>query len=191
MKITEHEVSTSEKIHWQKMKAIVAVFDDTHSAHEIAGQLVEHDFPMEQISVLHRPSGETDDFLGVSYGNERERTKIWAENGALWGALVGLVVGASGILFIPGVGPLLVLGPIIDTIAGATIGSGIMAEAANMTRISAALHRLGIPEEEAKQLHQEILDGKTVLILHCSQSDPKDWQHIINWDGAKSVQAFH
>lgn len=191
MKITEHKPSTSEMSHWQKMNALVAVFDDTRSAHEVAGQLVEHDFPMDQISVLHRPSGQTDDFLGVSYQNERERTKIWAENGGLWGALVGLAVGASGLIFVPSIGPLLVLGPVIDTIAGAALGAGVMAEAANVTRLTAALHRLGIPEEETAQLHQAIMDGKTMLILHYPQDEPKDWLRLINWDGAKSVQVFH
>lgn len=191
MKITEHRPSTSEKLHWQNMKALVAVFDDTHSAHDVAGQLVELDFPMDHISVLHRPRGQADDFLGVSYGNERERTKIWAENGALWGALVGLAVGVSGFLFVPGVGPLLVLGPVIDTIAGTAIGSGIMAEAADVTRVTAALHRLGIPEEETTQLHQAIMDGKTVLILHYPRNDSKNWQQLLNWGRAESVQVFH
>ncbi|HEB56615.1 MAG TPA: hypothetical protein ENI98_09985 [Gammaproteobacteria bacterium] len=190
MKITEHDPSLMDLIHWHKMKILAAVFDDAHHAHELAGQLVEHDFPMDQISVLHRAAGQGDDFLGVAYESERERTKIWAENGALWGALAGLAVGASGLLFVPGVGLLLALGPVIDVIAGSAIGSGIMAGAAAVTRLTAALHRMGIPEDKTEELHRAIMAGKTLLILHYDKNDPTDWQQIIDWSRAEAVQVF-
>ncbi len=190
MKIAEHDPSLMDQIHWHKMKILAAVFADTHHAHEVAGQLVEHDFPMDQISVLHRPGGEGDDFLGISYRSEDERTKVWAKNGALWGALLGLAVGVSGLIFVPGVGPLLALGPVIDVIAGSAIGSGIMAGAALATRLTAALHRMGIPEDKTEALHQAIMDGKTLLLLHYDKNDPKDWQQLIDWSKAESVEVF-
>lgn len=190
MKIAEHDPALVDLVHWHKMKILTAIFDDTHHAHEVAGQLIEHNFPMDQISVLHRAGGQGDDFLGVAYGSEQERTKIWAENGALWGALVGLAVGVWGLLFVPGVGLLLALGPVIDVIAGSAIGSGIMAGAAAITRLTAALHRMGIPEDKTEELHQAIMDGKTLLILHYDKNDPTDWQQIIDWSRAESVQVF-
>lgn len=190
MKIEEHKTSLTDKSHWHKMNALTAVFDNIHHAHQAAGMLVKHDFPMDQISVLHLPGGQGYDFLGVSYGNEPERTKIWAENGALWGALVGLAVGASGLLFVPGVGLVLALGPVIDLIAGAAIGSGLMAGAAQATRLTSALHKIGIPKDETDDLHNALMDGKTVLILHFSKDDPTDWQKNINWSRAESVRLF-
>ncbi len=187
MKIEEHAPSLIDKIHWHKMKALAAVFDNIHYAHGVAAQLVEHNFPMDQVSVIHIPKGKDSDFLGVSYDNEKKRTEIWAEDGALWGALAGLAIGASGLLFVPGVGILLALGPVIDTIAGAAIGSGLMASAAHATSLIAALHKIGIPEDETDCLHKALLDGKTVLILHYSKDDKTDWQQIIDWSNAKSV----
>lgn len=190
MKIEEHTSSLIDKIHWHKMNALVAVFDDIHHAYEIVGQLVELNFPMDQVSLLHLPKGQDSDFLGVSYDNEKERTKIWAENGALWGTLIGLAVGASGLLFVPGIGILLALGPVIDPIAGAVIGSGLMAGAAQASRISAALHKVGIPGNESEHLQKALTAGKTILILHFSKDDAVDWQEVIDWTGTDFMQVF-
>ncbi len=169
---------------------IAAVFDDPDSAKVLVERLIEEDFPMDQISLLHRAGGEGDDFLGIAYNDERERIKVWGKYGALWGAVGGLLVGASGLLLIPGVGPLLVAGPLLDIIAGATIGTGVMAGAAVVTRLTIALRRMGMPEDKLELLHQAIMDGKTVLILHCGADDPVMWQQRIKWHGAESVEVL-
>ena len=76
---------------------LAAVFDNPQRAQEVAEQLIEHDFPMDKISILRRATGQGDDFLGVSYENERERIKFWGEHGAAWGALGGLLAGAMAV----------------------------------------------------------------------------------------------
>jgi hypothetical protein len=169
---------------------IAAVFDDPDSARVLVERLIEEDFPMDQISLLHRAGGEGDDFLGIAYTDERERIKVWGKYGALWGAVGGLLAGATGLLLIPGVGALLVVGPLLDIIAGATIGTGVMAGAAVVTRLTIALRRVGMPEDKLEALHQAIMDGKTVLILHCGADDPVMWQQRIKWYGAELVQVL-
>lgn len=177
-----------EKIQLAKDESIDCRFDNPHHAHDVAKQLMDNNFPMSQISILHLPNGQDHDFLGVSFEHEKKRTKIWTENGALWGALVGLLVGASGLLFVPGVGALLALGPVIDLIAGAAIGSGIMAGAAQATSLNTALHHMGIAKDETENLRTALLAGKTLLILHYSKNDQVNWQQLINWASAESVQ---
>jgi hypothetical protein len=169
---------------------IAAVFDDPDSARVLVERLIEEDFPMDQISLLHRAGGEGDDFLGIAYTDERERIKVWGKYGALWGAVGGLLAGATGLLLIPGVGALLVVGPLLDIIAGATIGTGVMAGAAVVTRLTIALRRVGMPEDKLEALHQAIMDGKTVLILHCGADDPVMWQQRIKWYGAELVEVL-
>ena len=169
---------------------IAAVFDDPDSAKGLVERLIEEDFPMDQISLLHRAGGEGDDFLGIAYTDERERIKVWGKYGALWGAVGGLLAGATGLLLIPGVGALLVVGPLLDIIAGATIGTGVMAGAAVVTRLTIALRRMGMPEDKLQALHQAIMDGKTVLILHCGADDPVMWQQRIKWHGAELVEVL-
>jgi len=77
---------------------------------------------MDQVSILHKAGGQGDDFLGIVYTNEKERFKVWGAEGALWGSLGGLLAGAGGLMLIPGVGPVLAAGPIIEAIIGAVAG---------------------------------------------------------------------
>ncbi len=172
------------------MTILAAVFDDPRRAQEVAGQLIEHDFPMDQISILRRAGGQGDDFLGISYESERERLKFWGEQGALWGALAGLLAGAMGLFVVPGIGPLLVLGPFVNTIAGAMAGTGMATGAALVTGLTAALRRMGIPEADLEYLHQSIMEGKTLLLLQYGKRDTTDWRHIVQWTGAESVRVF-
>lgn len=169
---------------------IAALFDSPDKATEVVEQLIEHDFPMDQISLLHRAGGHGDDFLGVSYGNEGERLRVWSEQGALWGSLAGLVAGASGLLIVPGVGALLAAGPIINAIAGAVLGAGVMAGSAMATRLGVALHRLGIPADKLDKLHQAIMDGKTLLLIHTGKQDPQALKQRLLWQGADSVDVL-
>ena len=60
--------------------------------------------------------------------------------------------------------------------------------AAVVTRLTIAMRRMGVPREKLELLHQVIMDGKTVLILHCGAEDPVVLQQLIKWYGAESVQ---
>lgn len=173
-----------------KAGVIAAVFDNADQVHPIVEQLIENDFPMDQISVLHRAGGLGDDFLGISYGDEQERIRVWSEQGALWGSVAGLLAGVSGLFFVPGVGILLLAGPVINAVTGAAVGAGLMAGSAVATRLSIALRRLGIPEKQLEELHQAIMDGKTVLLIHTNHLDPEALKQRLLWHGAKQVEVL-
>lgn len=170
-----------------KPKLLAAVFDNDEHAYHAVEELVEKDFPMDKISVLHRAGGMGDDFLGIAYGDEKERVKVWGEQGALWGSLAGLLAGASGMFFVPGVGLLLLAGPVINAITGAAVGAGLMAGSAVATRLSNALHRMGIPTDQLDRLHQAIMDGKTVVLLHPGQLDLQALKQRLQWQHAEEV----
>ena len=164
-----------------------AVFPNPDNAHAVVEDMISHDFPMDQVSILHRAGGEGDDFLGITYGNEKERFRVWGARGALWGSLGGLLAGAAGLLLLPGIGPMLIAGPLLDAIAGAAVGAGLMTAGAAVTHLTIALRRIGIPEDKLEILHQAIMDGKTVLLLHCGYEDPAVWRQRLDWKGADTV----
>jgi hypothetical protein len=168
-------------------KLVAAVFGDPQHAQSVVEQLIDRDFPMDQVSLLHRAGGHGDDFLGLAYDSEGERIKVWGQQGAFWGALGGLLAGVSGLLLVPGVGALLVAGPMLDMLAGAVTGAGLMLGAAAVTRVTIALRRAGIPEDKLEELHQAVMDGKTLLILHCGDDDPQQWLRKLRWEGADPV----
>lgn len=169
---------------------IAAIFESTKAAYPVVEQLIGQDFPMDRISVLYRAGGGGDDFLGIAYGDEKERIRVWTEQGALWGSLAGLLAGVSGLFFVPGVGMLLLAGPVINAITGAAVGAGLMAGSAFATRLSIAFHRLGIPPESLEQLHQAIMDGKTVLLIHATERNAEELEHKLLWKGAETVMTL-
>ena len=171
----------------QPKKYIGAVFDNPENAHAVVEDMIRHDFPMDQLSILHKAGGQGDDLLGIAYTSEKSRFKVWGVEGALWGSLGGLLAGAAGLFVLPGIGPVLIAGPLIDAIAGAVVGAGLMTTGAAVTHLTIALRRLGIPEEKLAMLHQAVMDGKTVLLMHCGHDDPEAWRQRLVWTGADPV----
>ncbi len=166
---------------------VAAVFDDPDHAQAVVEDMIKHDFPMDRVSLLHRAGGHGDDFLGIAYGDEKERFKVWGTHGALWGALAGLISGAAGLVLLPGIGPVLVAGPLIDALVGAATGAGLMTAGAAVTHLTLALRHLGIPEQELNTLHEAIMAGKTVLLMHCEDQSPDFWRQKLAWQGADPV----
>jgi hypothetical protein len=164
-----------------------AVFAKPDDAFLVVEQMIKQNFPMDQISVLQKAEGSGDDFLGISYSSEKERFKVWGAWGALWGSLGGLLAGAAGLLVLPGLGPLLVAGPLIEAIAGAAVGAGLMATGAAASHLTIALRRMGIPEQSLAVLHRAVMDGKTVLLIHCGDENPEAMRRRLAWKGADPV----
>lgn len=168
-------------------RLVGAVFDHPDDARTLVDGMIKNDFPMDQVSILHKAGGQGDDFLGIAYTNEKERFKVWGAQGALWGSLGGLLAGAAGLLLLPGIGPVLIAGPLIDVIAGAAAGAGLMTAGVAATHLTIALRRIGIPEDKLEVLHQAVMDGKTVVLIHCGNDDPEVWRQRLAWKGAKPV----
>jgi len=95
-----------------RLELVVGIFDNKEKASLIVEKLIDEDFPPDRMSLLSQSGGGTgDDMLGLAYTNTSERVKVWGEQGAAWGALWGLLMGATGLFVLPGIGPLLVARP--------------------------------------------------------------------------------
>src|SRR5206468_6685823 len=92
----------------------------------------------------------------IGYYNTGDRVKYWGKQGAFWGGLWGLLIGAA-FFWIPGIGPVLVAGPLVAWIVagleGAIAGGGISA-------IGAALFSVGIPRNSVLEYETSIEAGK-------------------------------
>ncbi len=166
---------------------VAAVYNNPDDARAIVEEMISNDFPMDQVSILHRAGGQGDDVLGIVYSNDKERFKVWGTQGALWGSIGGILASAAGLLLLPGIGPVFIVGPLIDAIAGAAVGAGLMAAGATVTHLTIALRRFGIPEDKLEVRHQAVIDGKTLVLLHCGHDDPEFWRRRLAWKGANPV----
>lgn len=183
---------TSTHPHTATDSFVAAVFAHDEATIRSIEQLIEHDFPMDQISLLRRAGGMGDDPIGVAYDSPGERMKVWGRHGAFWGALWGLLAGAAGLFVLPGIGPVVAAGPIIEALVGAitgtTLSGGVMAGAAALTQFAQVLHQAGLPPEDIKALHQSILDGDTVLLLHCTSAEAGRHAYRLGDAGAHDVR---
>ena len=69
----------------------------------------------------------------------------------------------SAFFLVPGVGPLLVAGPLVTWIVGALEGAVV---AGGLTALGAGLYSIGIPKDSIVQYEANVKAGKFLLILH-------------------------
>jgi hypothetical protein len=87
--------------------------------------------------------------------------------GATAGGFIGGTIGALagiGALAIPGIGPLLGLGPILAAISGAMTG-------ATFGGIAGVLVTMGVPESRAKHYEGRLRDGHILLSVHSESAE--------------------
>ena len=89
---------------------VVSVFNTHPEAEEAIKELQKAGFDMKKLSVVGKDY-QTDEHV-VGYYNTGDRVKYWGKLGAFWGGLWGFLFG-SAFFFIPGIGPLVVGGPIV------------------------------------------------------------------------------
>ena len=176
------------------MVLAVGVYDNEEKATRAIEKLIEEDFPADRLSLLRKTGGLGDDMLGLAYTNTAERVKAWGEHGAAWGALWGLLAGATGLFVLPGVGPLLAAGPVVEAlggaIAGAAVTGGAMAGAAALAQFTSALHRIGVPKSDIREIHRAIEAGHYVVILHCEPEQADHCAMRLGWAGADPVMVM-
>lgn len=97
--------------------------------------------------------------LGASTG-----AMAGAGTGAVVGGGLGLLAGAAG-LFIPGLGPVLGMGPMLATILG---GAGVGAIAGGL---SGALINEGVPESDAANFAEGVRRGSTLVTVVAHDED--------------------
>jgi len=184
-------MNVSERPSWrEKNRVLVAVYPDLDKAQSVTKRLVDQDYQMDLISVLGRMRAVGDDNLGIYHLGIGDRVKAWGKQGAVWGGLWGLLVGA-GLFMISGIGAVAAAGYIVEAIAGgAAVGAGTMAGAAALSQLAIAFHRAGIPEEKIQALHQAIEDGHYLLMLRGAESEIGKWKEVLASGGPLEIHDF-
>ena len=146
-----------------KNAAVFAIFRDKIHAEAGVSALTGNGFRQEDISVLLADNSGNKDFAHERHTKAPEGATTGAGAGAVIGGTLGLLAGI-GALSIPGLGILIAAGPIMGALAG--VGSGGVAGG-----IIGAIIGMGIPEYEAKRYAGLIKEGRTLLSVHCDNSE--------------------
>lgn len=122
-------------------------------------------FDMNELSIAGR------DYLTEKrvrgHHNEDDRMKIWCQLGDLWGGLSGVLMG-SAFYSIPGIGPVIVFGPLVSWIVRALKGSVMAGE---LSALGAGLHSIGIPTNSIMEYEQALRFDKFIVIAHGTSND--------------------
>jgi len=146
-----------------KNVAVFAVLRDKPHAEAAVKALGESGFREEDISVLHAENVGAKDFAHEKHSKAPEGAIAGASIGALIGGTLALLAG-MGIIALPGLAQYLTAGPVMCALAG--IGFGGVAGG-----ILGALIGAGIPEFEAKRYAGLIKEGRSLLSVHCDNSE--------------------
>ena len=99
---------------------IVAIYGSHADGETAIKELRRGGFDMSKVSIA--ACDYQSDEHAVGYYSTGNCMQYWGGTGALWGSIWGMLIG-SAFFFIPGVGPLLVAGPLVCSILGALDGA--------------------------------------------------------------------
>jgi hypothetical protein len=136
--------------------SVVAVYDSHEQAERAVKALQRAGIDMKSLSIAGRGT-HTDEHV-VGYYNAGDRMKYWGKLGAFWGGFWGLLFG-SAIFAIPGIGPVLVAGPLVGWIVSGLEGAAVVG---GVSALGAGLVSIGIPKDSVIKYDRPWCAGRGV-----------------------------
>jgi hypothetical protein len=130
----------------------------THTEAEAAVRLLaQGGIALDQISIIGRNYETQEDIQG--FYRPADAALYGAKQGAWFGGIFGLLLGAMGFFIMPIVGAVMVLGPLSGLIAGAIGGAGAGA-------LINGLVASGIPKDQALKYQERLQAGEFLVVVH-------------------------
>ena len=162
--------------------SVVAIYETHTQADEAVKELQRSGFDMKKMSIVGKDY-HTDEHV-VGYYNTGDRMQYWGKQGAFWGGLWGMLFGAA-FFVIPGLGPILVAGPLVAWIIGALEGAVVVG---GLSALGAGLYGMGIPKDSILQYETAVKSGKYVLIAHGSDVETVHAREIISRTNPEALE---
>lgn len=141
----------------RRNEAVVASYRDHADAEVAVRRLAEGGLPIDGISIIGRNFETREDIQG--FYRPADAVLDGAGQGAWFGGIFGLMLGALGFFVMPVVGGIMVMGPLAGLIAGAISGAGVGA-------LVNGLMAAGIPREQALRYQERLQAGEFVVVVH-------------------------
>jgi len=157
-----------------KVNAVAAVFNTHTEAEQAVKELQRAGVDMKKLSIVGKDY-ETDQHV-VGYYNIGDRMKKWGKLGVFWGGIWGLLFGAA-FFVVPGLGPVLVGGPLVAWIVGALEGAVAVG---GLSAIGAGLYSIGIPKDSILKYETAIKSDKFLLVVHGTAAEVSRAKDILD-----------
>jgi uncharacterized membrane protein len=153
--------------------SVVAIYDTHEQAEHAVKELQQAGVDMKSLSIAARDT-HTDEHV-VGYYNAGDRMKYWGKVGAFWGGFWGLLFG-SALFSIPGIGPILVAGPLVAWIIAGLEGAAVVG---GVSAVGAGLVSIGIPKDSVLKYDVALKTDKFLLVVHGTPADVDKAKDII------------
>ena len=160
------------------MKTVVGMFETRAEAEDAIRRLLAAGFGNESIGVAMRDTREAGEVVESAGGHDLsgEGATAGIVSGGAVGTLVGIALVGSHLL-LPGIGPIVIGGPIAAALTGAGIGAA-------SGGIIGGLIGAGIPEEEAKGYSTGLEAGHILVSVQTDDADETRARQILLQEGA-------
>ncbi len=138
------------------------LFSSHADAEQAVKALQRSGFNLKHLSIVGKDYHTEENVVG--FYNAGNRMEFWGRQGAFWGAMWGLLFG-SALLLIPGVGPLVVAGPLVAAIVSGLEGAIVLG---GLSALGAALYSIGIPKDSVLRYETAIKSDQYLLVVHGS-----------------------
>ncbi|GAB3853802.1 hypothetical protein GCM10028822_22980 [Hymenobacter terrigena] len=158
----------------KRNETVVAVYDTHQAAEAAVKELQQAGYDMRKLSIVGADYEVEEKVLG--FYTTGERMKTWGGIGAFWGGIWGLLLG-SAMFMLPGIGPLLLAGPVVSALVGALEGAVVVG---GVSALGAALVSMGVPEHDALRYEVELKAGKFLLMAHGTAAELERAREALN-----------
>jgi len=165
----------------------IAIYATHETADGALRQLQDSGLDMQVVSVIGK--GYHTEENPVGYYTVGPQMKVWGGKGTTWSALWGGVWGllySAGFFLVPGVGPILVAGPLVGLVAGA-VGA---VEEEGLSALGSALLGAGVPRNALHQYEGAIKADHILVIVHGEKEELQRMRAIMDQNRALSSAMY-
>lgn len=166
---------------------VIGVFHTPAEAEQAVADLLDKSIPRSNISVI--APGEHVEHIKLPGSNveHAEDMAIGAVGGGLVGGLLGALVGMV-VVAIPGIGPVLAVGPLAAAIGSTGVSMAVGAGAGAVGGgVLGALTWAGITPHEAQVYEEFVRRGGTLVVVQATRKNRELVTEILHRDGAASA----
>jgi len=154
--------------------SVVAIYRQHNDAELAVKELQRGGVDMRKLSIAGKGYHTEEQVVG--YYNTGDRMKYWGKVGAFWGGFWGLLFG-SALFIIPGLGPLLVAGPLVAWIVAGLEGA---VEVGVLGALGAGLFSIGIPKDSVVKYETALKSDQFLVIVHGTAAEVATAKKIID-----------
>lgn len=158
----------------KNQSSAVAIYNTHTDAEAAVNELQKSGIDMKLLSIVGKDYRTEDHVVG--YYNTGGNLKYWGKLGAFWAGIWKLLVGEA-FFWMPGVGPILVGGPLVSSIVGALEGATVHN---GLTALGCALHTMGIPKSSVINYESALKANKFLIVIHGANGDAAKAKEVLS-----------